>query len=57
MKNIDIVVKTKFNKDYKYINLDKSLILCKENKKVKSTLKKIYHYKINKLKFFPKTYI
>ncbi len=56
-KNIDIVIQTKFNKDYKYINLDKSLILYKENKKIKSTLKKVYYYKINKLKFFPKTYI
>ncbi len=56
-KNIDIVIETKFNKDYKYINLDKSLILYKENKKIKSTLKKVYYYKINKLKFFPKTYI
>ena len=55
--NVDIIVKTNFNKDYKYINLNKSLILYKENKKIKSTLKKIYYYKIDKLKFFPKTYV
>ena len=56
-KDIDVIVKTKFNKDYKYINLNKSLILCKESKKIKSTLKKVNYYKINKIKFFPKTYL
>lgn len=56
-KNIDIVVRTKLNKDYKYINLDKSLILCKENKKIKSTLKKVKYFKVDKIKFFPKTYL
>ena len=56
-KDIDVIIKTKFNKDYKYINLNKSLILCKENKKIKSTLKKVYYYKVDKIKFFPKTYL
>ncbi len=56
-KDIDIVIKTKFNKDYKYINLNKSIVLCKENKKIKSTLKKISKYQLNKIKFFPRTYI
>ena len=56
-KDIDVIIKTKFNKDYKYVNLNKSLILCKESKKIKSTLKKVYYYKVDKIKFFPKTYL
>ena len=54
-KNIDIVIKTKFNKDYKYVNLNKSKIFFKENKKIRSTLKKINDFELNKIKFFPKT--
>ena len=36
-KDIDIVIKTKFNKDFKYINLDKSKIASKINRKTKSS--------------------
>ena len=56
-KDIDIVIKTKFNKDFKYINLDKSKIASKINRKTKSTLKKINYFQLNKVKFFPDTYL
>lgn len=56
-KDIDIIIKTKFNKDYKYVNLHKSKIISNTNKKTKSTIKKIDYFQLNKIKFFPKTYL
>ena len=54
---IDIVVKTKFNKDYKFINLKNAQILCELTHKINFTLSKINHFQLNKIKFFPATYI
>lgn len=57
IKDIDIVIRTKFNQDYKYINLNKSKIFFKENIKIKSAQKKIKHFNIEQFKFYPKTYV
>ena len=56
-KDIDIVIKTKFNKDYKFINLDNKQILCESTLKINPTIKKINRFNLNKIKFFPETYI
>lgn len=56
-KDINIIIKTKFNKDYKYINLNKNKIFCETNKKIKFIQKKIDYFQLNKIKFFPKTFI
>ena len=56
-KDVDIVIKTKFNKDYKFINLKNTQILCELTHKINFTLNKINHFQLNKIKFFPATYI
>jgi|694.fasta_scaffold41030_2 hypothetical protein len=51
---IDIILKTKFNHDYKFINLKKKLIFNYHQKKINFFLKKINKYNLNKINFFPK---
>ncbi len=54
---VDIIIKTKFNKDYKFINLSKYKLFYKLNKKIKLTINKFDKFKLNKIKFFPPIYI
>ena len=55
LRDIDIVVKTKLNKDYKFIDINKSLIFYeyKKNEKQNEFYQKLSY--LNKIKFFPKT--
>ena len=54
---MDIVIKTKFNKDYKFINLNKHKIFYKLDKKTKLNISKFDKLELHKIKFFPPTYI
>ena len=55
--NVDIILKTKLNKDLKLINLGKSKIFHKKEAFSISFLKKIKNFKLNRISFFPKTYL
>tara|TARA_B100001057_G_C22871767_1_gene959305 strand:+ start:5988 stop:6983 length:996 start_codon:yes stop_codon:yes gene_type:complete len=54
-ENIDIVIKTKYNKDYKFISLSKSLIFYECNYKTSIFMNKINKFKLDKINFFPST--
>lgn len=54
---IDIIIKTKINKNYKYINLTKGKIFYKLSNTSDISSNKIKRYELNKIKFFPKTYV
>ena len=53
----DIIFKTNFNKDLKFINLSDSKIFYKKGIFGISFLKKIKDFKLNEIKFFPRTYL
>ncbi len=55
-KNLNIIIKRKFNKDLKFVNLNDSKIFYENKNKSNSFLKKINKYKLAKIKFFPPTY-
>ena len=55
-EKIDIIIKTKYNKDFKFININKSLIFNEYNPEYDKLVKKINKYGLDKIKFFPKTY-
>ena len=55
-EKIDIIIKTKYNKNFKYINLNKSLIFNENNHEYDKLIKKFDKFKLDKIKFFPKTY-
>lgn len=55
--DVDIILKTKLNKDLKFINLGKSKIFYKKEVFSVFFLKKIQNYKLNRISFFPKTYL
>lgn len=56
-EEVDIIIKTKFNKDLKFVNIKKSLIFNEYNFEVDKLLKKIDKFQLEKIKFFPKTYL
>lgn len=56
IKNVDLIIKTKINNDYKFINIEKSLIFNLQ-KKLNLNNKKISKYKLKNIPFFPQTYI
>ena len=56
-KEIDIAIKTKFNKDYKFINLDKLKIFYEVNNKIKLVINKYDQLQLKKINFFPPTQI
>lgn len=56
-EDIHIIIKTKFNKDYKYININKSIIFSDLENGAKKFLKKIDQFQLEKIYFFPKTYL
>ena len=56
-KDVDIIIKTKFNKDYKFINLDKFEIFYEVNEKIQLAINKFDKLQLNKIKFFPPIYV
>ena len=56
-KQVDIIIKTKFNKDFKFINLDKSILFYEHKNSIGLSIDKIKQYKLDKIKFFPVTYV
>lgn len=56
-KDVDIVIKTKFNKDYKFVNLNKLKIFYQVNDRIQLTINKFDKLQLNKIKFFPSTHI
>ena len=55
-EDVHVIIKTKFNKDYKYININKSIVLSNLENETKKFLKKIDRFQLEKINFFPKTY-
>ena len=55
--DVDIIIKTKINKNYKYIDLVKQKIFYKQINLNDISLRKINKYQLNNIKFFPKTFI
>lgn len=56
IKNVDLIIKTKINKDYKYINLKKSLVFYEQKNRPSLSNKKISKYKLKNISFFPLTF-
>lgn len=56
-EGVDIIVKRKINKDYKFLNLNKSLIFYKYKERKGLNLDKIDKFQLSKIKFFPQTYL
>jgi len=56
-EDVDIIIKTQFNKDYKFINLDKFEIFYEVNEKIQFAINKFEKLELNKIKFFPPTHI
>ena len=56
-KEVDIAIKTKFNNDYKFINLKKSILFYEYNDLVGLSIDKIKQFNLDKIKFFPLTYV
>ena len=54
--DVDIIIKTKFNKDYKFISLDKSIISYQHTYTSGINLKSIKEFQLDEIYFFPKTY-
>ena len=55
-KNLDIIIKRKFNNDLKFVNLNESEIFYEYNDKSRLFLDKINKFKLKDIKFFPPTY-
>lgn len=55
-EEVDVVIKSRFNNGYRFINLNKSIIFH-ENKNSDFNLVKIRRYGLNAIKFFPNTYL
>ena len=56
-EGIDIVIKTKFNEDYKFINLNKSALFYEYNNMNGLNIDKINQFNLTRIKFFPPTYL
>ena len=56
-EGVDIVIKTKFNKDYKFVNLDKSLLFYQCDAMSVLIKDKIDQFHLNNINFFPPTYL
>lgn len=54
---VDVIIKTKFNKDFKFINLKKSIIFFKKKKNIQNSLNKINEFKNSQIFFFPQTQV
>ena len=55
-EGVDIIIKTKFNNDYKFININKSIIFYEYNDLIDSGVQNINQFNLHKIKFFPSTY-
>ena len=55
IKDVDIIIKTKYNNDFKFVNFNKSEIFYKCEKNRGIDIDDINKYKLNKINFFPKT--
>jgi len=56
-EGVDIIIKTKFNNDYKFININKSKIFYEYNDLIDSGVRNINQFNLHKIKFFPPTYL
>ena len=56
-EGVDVVIKTKFNNDYKFINIDKSKIFYEYNDLIDTGIKNINQFNLHKIKFFPPTHV
>ncbi len=56
-RGVDIIIKRKINKDYKFINLSKSLIFYRYKDRKGLDIDKIDRFELSKIKFFPRTYL
>ena len=56
-EGIDVIIKTKFNNDYKFININESKIFYEYNSLIDSSIKNINQFNLHKIKFFPPTYL
>ena len=54
-EGVDVIIKTKFNNDYKFINIIKSKIFYKYNDSLDTSIKKIKQFNLHKINFFPPT--
>ena len=52
-EDVHVIIKTKFNKDYKYININKSIVLSNLENETK-VFKKIDRFQLEKSTFFQK---
>lgn len=55
IKDVDIIIKTKYNNDFKFVNFNKSEIFYKCEKNRGIDIGDINKYKLNKINFFPQT--
>lgn len=55
--DIHIILKRKYNKNYKFINFNKSLIFYEYSKNSDLDFNKINEYKLSDIEFFPLTYL
>ncbi len=56
-ENVDIIIKTKYNRDYKFISLSKLLIFYECNDRTSIFINKINKFELDKINFFPPTYL
>tara|TARA_Y100000590_G_scaffold467795_1_gene648018 strand:- start:11561 stop:12544 length:984 start_codon:yes stop_codon:yes gene_type:complete len=56
-QGVDIIIKRKINKDFKFLNLDKSVIFYSYKDRKGLSLDKIDQFKLGNIKFFPPTYL
>jgi thiamine kinase-like enzyme len=53
---VDVIIKTKFNNDYKFININKSKIFYEYSESIGSSMNKFNQFNLDNIKFFPSTY-
>lgn len=56
-KEVNIIINTKFNNYYKFINLKKSILFYEHDNLIGLNIDKIKQFNLDKINFFPKTYI
>ena len=56
-EGVDIIIKRKINKDYKFLNLNKSVIFYRYKDRKGLNIDKIDRFQLSKIKFFPRTYL
>ena len=56
-KGVDIIINTKINNDHKFINLNKSILFYEYNNLIGLSINKIKQFNLDRIKFFPITYV